>query len=294
MSGTSILTPNSNQRVDLVMWTKNGAETLPAVLARIAAVIPDMAVNQRVIVDDQSSDSTREIARRFGWKVIPNEGTGISDGANTALRQVDTDTFISFEQDLLLAFDWWQKLPRYMSDFKVAIASGVRFVYYPPVLKKLQEYTAANYKNEDQEGKFFPYVKTLDNTIYRTSILRELGGFPKLAFSAGVDHVLAQRIYSAGYRWKVNYDVKSVHLRTGLADELAHNYWYGACSDQLEISLKRRPVKTNALMQRLMFTPVRGLQIALKTREPSAVFIYPQLRLAFARGVLNSRKNSAR
>jgi glycosyltransferase involved in cell wall biosynthesis len=273
------------------MWTKNGAQTLPAVLARIAAVIPDTAVNQRLIVDDQSSDNTPQIAQSYGWAVIPNEGKGISDGANIALRHVETDTFISFEQDLLLARGWWQKIPRYLSDSKTAIASGVRFVYYPPVLKKLQEYTAAGYKSHDQEGKFFPYVKTLDNTIYKTDILRRLGGFPKLPFSAGVDHVLAQHVYSAGYRWKVDYDMHSIHLRTGLADELAHNYWYGACSDQLEASLKRRPLKTRRLLQRLLFTPVRGLQIAVKTREPSAVYVYPRLRLAFARGVISSRKN---
>jgi glycosyltransferase involved in cell wall biosynthesis len=180
------------------MWTKNGAQTLPAVLARIAAVIPDTAVNQRLIVDDQSSDNTPQIAQSYGWAVIPNEGKGISDGANIALRHVETDTFISFEQDLLLARGWWQKIPRYLSDSKTAIASGVRFVYYPPVLKKLQEYTAAGYKSHDQEGKFFPYVKTLDNTIYKTDILRRLGGFPKLPFSAGVDHVLAHMFTRRG------------------------------------------------------------------------------------------------
>ena len=44
------------------------------------------------------------------WKVVLNEGQGISDNANTALSQVSADFFISFEQDLLIAWDWWSNL----------------------------------------------------------------------------------------------------------------------------------------------------------------------------------------
>jgi glycosyltransferase involved in cell wall biosynthesis len=281
------------KKVDLVMWTKNGAGTLGPVLKRIGEVIPADFVNSRLIVDDQSTDETRSIAESLGWEVVFNEGTGISDGANTALKHVEMDCFLSFEQDLLLAPDWWKKIPPYLSDSHVAVASGIRFVYYPPVLKKLQEFTADNYKREEKPGQFFPYVKTLDNTIYKTSIIRQLGGFPKLAVSAGVDHVLAKMVHGAGYRWKVDYDVKSIHLRTGLKDELSHNYWYGACADELESSLFRRPAKTRALMLRVLFSPVRGLQIAVKTRAPQALYIYPLLRLAFLRGVLDGRRKTA-
>jgi glycosyltransferase involved in cell wall biosynthesis len=68
-------------KVDLVMWTKNGAKTLPAVLKRINQVVPEENVNKRLIVDDKSIDCTSEIAKANGWTVIPNEGTGISDGS---------------------------------------------------------------------------------------------------------------------------------------------------------------------------------------------------------------------
>ena len=78
-------------RVDLVMWTKNGARTLPAVLKRINEVVPQDFVNQKIVVDDGSSDGTHHIASSFGWQVIPNNGHGISDGANTALKEVTSD-----------------------------------------------------------------------------------------------------------------------------------------------------------------------------------------------------------
>jgi len=76
------------EKIDLVMWTKNGAGTLPLVFNRISEVIPDKFVNNRIVVDDHSTDHTREIAKSFGWNVILNEGSGISDGANTDLKYV--------------------------------------------------------------------------------------------------------------------------------------------------------------------------------------------------------------
>ncbi len=56
------------------MWTKNGAETLPSVLRRISEVIPKDAVNMKLIVDDRSSDNTREIAKACGWTVTLKRG----------------------------------------------------------------------------------------------------------------------------------------------------------------------------------------------------------------------------
>ena len=255
-------------KVDLVMWTKNGAQTLQPVLKRINQVIPIEAINQRLIVDDQSTDNTINIAHFSGWQVIPNEGKGISDGANTALRHVETEYFVSFEQDLLLAQDWWRKVPPCLSNPKVAVASGIRFNRYPEVVKKIQQYTAEGCRSADKTSQFLPYVKTLDNTIYRTQIIRDLGGFPKLPISVGIDHMLSQKIFKAGWKWKVEYNVHSVHLRRGLKNELEHNYWYGTHADELERALFQRNLNTRALLRRVLLSPLKGLQIAIKKRAP--------------------------
>jgi len=97
-------------KMDLVMWTKNGEKTLLAVFNRISLVIPSENVGNRIVVDDASVDRTRRIARLFGWQVVDNEGKGISDGANTALKYVETEYFASFEQDVLLNLAWWDRI----------------------------------------------------------------------------------------------------------------------------------------------------------------------------------------
>jgi glycosyltransferase involved in cell wall biosynthesis len=61
--------------VALMLWTKNGRETLQAVLKRINKLTPDEVVNRCLILDDHSTDDTRKIEESFGWQVGLNEGT---------------------------------------------------------------------------------------------------------------------------------------------------------------------------------------------------------------------------
>ncbi len=273
-------------KTDLVMWTKNGSEILPSVLKRINEVIPEEFIGSRIIVDDRSADNTRKIAESFGWQVFLNEGTGISDAANTALKHVVSEYFISFEQDLLLARDWWQKIPEYLSDPKTAVASGVRLPNQPLVVRKIQEYSM---ERQQRKGKVesFLYGKTLDNTIYKTRVIRTLGGFPKLTISAGVDNILAQEVHANNFEWKVDYTVRSTHLRKDLKQELAHYYWYGTCYSTLSPMLFKRNVNLKSLVSRLFFSPLRGLDIAVRKKAPQAVYVYPLIRLAVVRGVFD-------
>lgn len=273
-------------KVDLVMWAKNGSKTLPLVLKRINEVIPEGFVNNRILIDDHSVDNTREIAKSFGWQVFFNKGKGICSGANTALQHVTTEFFISFEQDLFLAKDWWQKIPSLLEDKTVAIASGVRVPSHPKALKKLQEYTLERYQRIDMEKTDFFNAKTLDNTIYKTKIIRKLGGFPSLPVSAGVDTFLAKNVISAGFRWKVDYTLTSIHLRGDLKDELAHYYWYGACHRQTSHVIYDKPVDLTRNILRFLFSPIKGFRVAIKKGAPQIVYIYPIIRFNILKGML--------
>lgn len=104
-------------------------------------------------------------------------------------------------------------------------------------------------------------------------MVRRLGGFPKLSVSAGVDNVLAQRIHLSGYRWKVDWSVKSIHLRAGLKDELAHYYWYGTCASGLGLILFNKPVNLKSVILRAFFQPYSRLRCGY-TEKRSAGSVY--------------------
>jgi glycosyltransferase involved in cell wall biosynthesis len=284
------------------MWTYNGAATLPAVLKRITQIIPAEFVNNRIISDDHSTDETRNIAKANGWTVLLNEGKGISDNANNALKKVETEYFVSFEQDLVLARDWWKRVPMAFKDPKVAVCSGMRFANKPRGIRRLQQYVAKKYRGETQleswlrgrEMAAFTLGKTLDNTIYKTQAVRQIGGFPKLGSSSGVDTILAYEIAANGYTWQVDYEVQSIHLRKGLMQELHHQFWYAKQLPEMWQKIneatqrKAPPVTKFGIIYRFVMSPFTGLFMAFKTREPTLSYIHPLIRLYYLRGFLAS------
>ncbi|MGA3289047.1 MAG: glycosyltransferase [Candidatus Bathyarchaeia archaeon] len=291
------------KKVDLVMWAKNGTRTLGPVLERISEVVPEKFVNSKILIDDGSTDDTGLIAGKYGWIVYTNKGHGISDGANTALSYVTTEYFLSFEQDLLLAPDWWAKIPTYLSDAKIAAASGIRFADGPPGVRKMQQYVTRKYRGEaelaswlkSREMSAFTLGKTLDNTVYKTSVIRKLGGFPKLRVNAGTETMLAYRLEKAGYHWAVDYKVQSTHLRGGLRQELRHQYFYGSqlreIYRQLRVETNQAPpVTRSGVMYRFFMSPFTGLFMSIKTREPSITYIHPLIRFNYMKGFLEANK----
>jgi len=104
-------------KVDLVLWANNGAATLPMVLRRVDEGIPSEAVDKKIFVDEPSV-----VAEDFGWAVYLNEKGGGGSGANLALRHVTNEYFISLEQDVVLAKDWFEKIPKSLERKDVVVA----------------------------------------------------------------------------------------------------------------------------------------------------------------------------
>lgn len=284
------------EKFDIVTWVKNGAWALPTTMKRLDDVLPNEMVHRKIMVDDRSTDESRDIAKDFNWEVYSNPSSGISSGANYALSKVDCPFFMSVEQDLFLAKNWWEKIsPLFVHD-KVSAASGVRLVNQPAHVRKLEEYILQNeIDNPRWDQPSFRCGKFLDNTLWNTRIVKQVGGFPHINRGTGVDTVLSYVLYSQGYEWVVNRSVVSVHMRKGnIKQELAHQYWYA--SDFKEIKQKIAE-KTNlilpesylSLLLRFGFSPFRAFQIALQKRDARICYLYPLMRLCYCVGYFGGK-----
>ncbi len=275
-------------KVDLVMWTLNGEKTLPLVLSRINEIIPKDIVNQRLIIDDGSKDNTVLIARKYGWDVIKNEGKGISDAANTALKHVQTSYFCSFEQDVFLSSNWWNKVSALILNKEgVGAACGLRFLPRNNFCYSIEPYQLTR-KDIDFYGGF---GKTLDNTIWNTEALRSIGGFPKVNF-AGIDTFVFHLLDSKGYKWLVDYNVKSLHLHYGgLLNEFKHYYFYGSSLPQIYSRLKSLSLYENenlsSLFLRFAKSPISSFKMALKMHDGRLMLSYPIIRLCWLLGYIH-------
>ena len=159
----------------------------------------------------------------------------------------------------------------------------------------MQKYVAKKYLGEKElspwlngrKASAFTLGKTLDNTIYRTEAMRKIGGYPKIKTNAGVDTVLAYSLSKAGYPWRVDYNVQSVHLRTGLRDELAHQFSYGTQIKSI-MGEANYHMHTRDVFYHLLISPFSAVFVALKVKEPSVVYIHPLIRLYYTMGLIRS------
>ena len=250
-------------KMDLVMWTKNSQKTLVPCLKSIDRVIPKEAVNRKIIVDGHSTDKTEEIAKKFNWEFHKAERTGISYQANQALGLVETELFASFEHDIVLHPDWFTRMISHFDDPEVAVAQGVR-VCVNPTIKKIEEYFLV---------RPLPY-SSLDNTVYRTKILKSTGGFSSERYPMSPNKPVQERVRKNGYKWIVDRDIVSDHLKDSI-----RGYAKKIKFDLTNCRYVRDNTKFSKSLSILAFSPVRGLQIAVTKHCPEAFVVYPYLRL---------------
>lgn len=244
-------------KVDVCIWTKNGEKTLPAVLNRIDQVIPN--IGRKIAVDDGSIDNTLNILRRFGWKVYPNTEGFINGGTKEALRHVRSKWFISVEQDVLLSPNWWHIISKYLSDKNVAVAQGIE-----------RSTCRAEYAFEKLSlGQW----SSIGNNIYRTQIIRQLGFVDDTVMMKPFH----DRILADNYKWIVDERAVSTHIHGSFLSAVNHTVQFYKLTKQRTYLDKLTNIR---YLASILFSPIKGLWLAVKVREPQVLFFHIARSLA--------------
>lgn len=269
-------------KFDMVMWAMNGERFLPSVLGRVETAIPEEHVHRKILVDDHSADSTVKIARDFNWEVYPNPSTGISSGANEALRHVDCEYFMSLEQDLMLSNDWIKKIPRYMELEDVAAAQGIR-IATEPTLRKIDAYAY-------RRAEYANFGFSLDNDIFKTRLVKEVGGFPSDC-PVCTDGILNQKLRNLGYKWLVDVSVVSDHIKLSLRDAYSHQYkLIGKCA--MSSTCKNR-TSLRRMLKIFAASPARSALVATQAKSLKVLWVYPKFRFHGARAMARRLKEAS-
>lgn len=122
---------------------------------------------------------------------------------------------------------------------------------------------------------------SIDNNIYRTDIIRRVGGFPNTCVVC-TDSWLKRNLEATGYKWIVDASVVSEHVRSGVMQEAAHrSKLHRMCT------CKRWSYPTSYVLRLTLMSPASGLKLALKHDAPAAFFAYPYLRVQILQGWLS-------
>lgn len=262
--------------IDLVMWTLNSEKTLFKCLESIDKAIPSEVVNQKIIVDAHSKDRTVEIAQKFGWDVYPAQKIGIPFQANQGLKKVRTKFFASFEHDIILSPQWLGKVQKFVSIPNVAIIQGIRLSTHP-IMRKIETYA---YKRRGR-----PHI-SLDNTLYRTEVLRKIGGFSEECPSS-VDLELFDRLSKQGYKWITDHTIISNHLKENLRAIGEHNYQL-ALKSKHENRFQQWNLRFQLAL--FLFSFFRSISIIVETLDPRIMYAYPYIRFCVLKATVQKGK----
>lgn len=107
--------PADQNRVDVVVLTKNSERVLKKCLSSIFKNVP---VSRLIIVDGYSSDSTAEIVQRFkdyyGNVVLLRDGGTRGSARLTGIREARTAWFLFVDSDVILSDRWYEKASNYV------------------------------------------------------------------------------------------------------------------------------------------------------------------------------------
>lgn len=155
-----------------------------------------------LVVDDGSGDDTGQIAAGFGADVVrPASNTGSKAGAiNFGLGSVESEWLVVLDADTALAPDALQQLLSAAQEQKVGAACGLVLPQRVRTLwerARFVEYLLAfGLIKPVQDWYRFPLVASGCFSLYRTEIIKRLGGFP--TDTVGEDLDLTWRLYEAG------------------------------------------------------------------------------------------------
>lgn len=293
--------------VTVVIPVLNARRTLARALRAVAGQHYPPGRVRVLVVDNGSTDGSRELAERTGARVITARRRGVVFARETGWRAARTDLVAFLDADCEPPSDW---LARAADDLLRADdigAVGVRLVDAEPRTLAEQHIAASRILDTDffWAGSWlhFPFVVTA-GVVVRRAALESIDGFD-LSFgrATGEDADMCWRMAEAG--WRILYarrvEVRHYHRAT-IRQMLRQVYWYGSGATEVFARHQARfghphyvdPAPYGRLAQGIVRAPgalLRGrgryekLRPALEALD-AAVFIFAKLWTAVKRRVL--------
>lgn len=241
--------------VSLAIVTFNNRRTVDAALSSLVAHFQGPIAGDLVVVDNHSTDGTREIIQRYAdshnWiRVIWNHtNVGFGHGHNLALSAVTSRYHVICNPDIVVASDIFTPFADFLETHPEIGLCCPKFLnpdgslqclnrrlptvfdlflrrFMPDALKPFFKRRIESYDMQDvgyDRQCDVPFVSGAF-MFFRTEILKAVGGFDERYFLYFEDADLSRKIRDFGYRTVYFPDVSVTHSW----ERLAHKTWRGA------------------------------------------------------------------
>ncbi len=221
-----------------------------------------------VLIDDGSSDSTVETARRHGLRVVRHDtNRGLAAARNTGIREARTAWVASLDADVRPHSDWLERLVAAVEEGRFAGACGqLRETRLDSLADRWRDVHMRQWW--DGERIINPKFLFGNNTLFLREALQQVGGYDERCRSNGEDVDVSERLRKAGYDLVYEPEAACDHLREDSLASIARTYWNWQYSSAIRRALvgadiKKMHRKSRRLARRLLKRDFRARRWSL-------------------------------
>jgi glycosyltransferase involved in cell wall biosynthesis len=185
-----------NKEVTVYIPCFNASYYLPEVIQSILS--QTYPIKEILLIDDGSTDNSVEVASKFPVKIIKhNNNFGLSAARNTAIQNTTTEFIAAIDSDTAPDNLWLERILEGFSESNIAGVGGRLFEANSLLIpdRWRTRMMPQHYGNTAQLD-----IKPFGcNSVYRTQILKDVGGYNESFRAAYDDMDIAERVLKAGF-----------------------------------------------------------------------------------------------
>lgn len=210
--------------ISVIMPVYNGARFLAQTLDPLLRMVKRNEVLEVIVVDDNSTDQSAELARKSGVRLLRTEGrSGPGAARNLAAPQALGDILWFVDSDVIVHDDAASRIIKHMSDSTVAAVFG-SYDDRPRAQNFLSQYKNLVHRYYHQRGNQEASTFWAGCGAVRKARFLEAGGFDTQRYDRPSieDIELGYRLRAGGHRILLSPAVQGTHLKHWTFFSLLH------------------------------------------------------------------------
>jgi len=299
--------------ISVIMPVYNGATFIPLSLPPLIAMAKRGEVLEVIVIDDGSSDDSKQIAQQMGAKVLSSGGRIGPGGARNQAAEIALGDILWFvDADVVVHQDAALSLHRGFDELQIVAVFG-SYDTKPPARNFFSQYKnlVHHYYHQRASNEARTFWSGC-GAVRRTAFLEE-GGFDveRYQYPSIEDIELGQRLIERGGRVRLHRDVQCTHLKVWRLGNLLHTEIFrraipwsrlilgtgGGIPDELNVGVaeQARALVAAGLLLTVLAAPlgyvspqflIFPLLLVLFANIEMAIFFYKKRGLVFACGAM--------
>ena len=300
------MTTPRKMKTSVVITTKNNGTTIMQCLASLMPYYEQGYISEIVVVDAHSTDGTLEVVRSFPVKLLFDEGTSAYFARDKGWRNSKGELLLFTDADTYLGKGFFPDIYRFFSDDNVGIIGAQeKAITLNRVTRTIGEWWI--YQTGNLEGLLSkePSSWSLFQRLYqrvawngekyltpagpcfiiRRICIEAVGGFQS---PGSADILMSRSIIERG--WKASWwlDAPLYHLPPSSVKQLIRQRYIWGIADALLHRTSTKTYQKFIILISRLGTPVIGLILAVRFKNPLQLLLFPLAYYAWAIGYLTA------